>query len=588
MRPHVQWAGAPGPALDLTLGQLPGRTLGRVLGLVMILGAVSFVTPAWAQQRNSRPQVPAAAQEAAALEAQLKEARGLLRLGQLQEAIDLLARTHESAKTSTAVIQMYGQALQMAGRRDDALALYRASLADADNPTQLYVEVERIHREAGELSDAFAICLEYHARFGDRGRWVANEMESLIRSDKMGLAAVEMIEAALKERPEDDDLHDLHVTALFFSGQSERALEIVTELDRTREARGNTLFRYAELVAQKNGYDDAVLAIDRALAAGPQPARREEMLYTKAQVLRRARRLEASLGAFDVLTTEFADGRYARRSLLEKADILAHELNRKEDALVAYRAVLGTLDRDRSIKARRVGDEVRLAMADCELSLGRPGEAGNLYSALADSSADPEVQVAAVFQVGEMYFYQSRMTEAEAKYYELVDNYKASDWMNDALERILLIGSNNDYGGVPLAALAQAEYQRRLGKVRRGLEILEEALVNYPESMAVDDLLLRKVDFSLALADIETAHRTAEQLAASFPDSELAPRGFMSVARHFASVPGAETEARGLFMEVLLRFPESIEAPEARAALEDLDRRDESRLQNVDTGKETG
>ena len=273
---------------------------------------------------------------------------------------------------------------------------------------------------------------------------------------------------------------------------------------------------------------------------------------------------------------------------MEKADILAHELNRKDDALSAFTAVLGTLDTDRSIKARRIGDEVRLAMADCQLALGRPADAGNLYSALADSSADPDVQVAALFQVGEMYFYQSRMTEAEGKYYELVDNYKASDWVNDALERILLIGSNNDFSGVPLAALAQAEYQRRIGQVRRGLDIVQEALDNYPESAAVDDLLLRKIEFSLVLADIDTAHATAEELAAAFPDSELAPRGFMRVAQHFATVPGAETEARGLLMEVLLRFPESIEAPEARAALEDLDRRDESRLHNADTGKETG
>ena len=245
------------------------------VGFAVVLASVTGGTAAADQEGRPMP-TQSEQREAAKVQEALKDARNLMRLGSVQKALDRLARQNEETPGNTSVIQMYGQALQRAGQREEALELYRGALETADDPHQLYVELQRMHRQAGELHEAFDVCLRYHARYGDRGRWVANEMESLIRSDKLGIEAVEMIEAALKDRPDDDALRDLHVTALFYNGQTEEALETATELDAERKARGNTLFRYAELAAQKNAHDDAVMAIDRALAGGgPSPSARK-------------------------------------------------------------------------------------------------------------------------------------------------------------------------------------------------------------------------------------------------------------------------------------------------------------------------
>jgi tetratricopeptide (TPR) repeat protein len=212
-------------------------------------------------------------------------------------------------------------------------------------------------------------------------------------------------------------------------------------------------------------------------------------------------------------------------------------------------------------------------MANCDLQLGRLEEAGTLYERMAEQATDPAVRVEAVFQVGEMLFYQGRMEEAETKYYELVDAYPTASWVNDALDRILQIGENADQGGVPLAALAQAEFQRRLGGLHKAISLIDEAIASYPGAAAQDDLLLRKLTYQLDLGEVARAKSTADTLASRLPDSRLAPRGYLEIAKHHLSVPGGENAAKEICTEILLRWPNSIEAPVARTTIDRLEGR---------------
>jgi len=543
-----------------------GRRLPLVLAWLALFGLLQF-------HPSARFTTRASAREPGAVidpvDNALNEARGLLRIGRKDEGLAKLRQLHTDNPANTRVLLYLGKQLAENGHGDEAVSLYREGLPTVEEAGPILIDLERLYREAKQWSDAVDTCLEYQARVGDAGGWVENELESLIRSDRLGEEAVRAMEKAAEKHPDDPSLSRLFVLALFFNGQGTKALERAAQLDEKQGGKGDALLAYAGMALEKGAFADARQAYELALQRNLAGSRREEVLYRRAQMLRKERSLEASLAAYDEVIAANPEGTYARPARLDKAQILMQELNRKADALSTYRQLLASVTPARKKADIEFADQTRLAMADCELSLERPAEAESLYADLADSARSPDIRVAALFQQAEMRFYQGKLKDAETLYYKLTDLYPTDQWVNDALERILQIGENASGGG-GLTAVAQADYQRRLGHHDRALVLLDEALDAAPKSPVSDDLLLSRVRTLLEMGRTAEAGTSADTLAARFAESPLAPRALFETAGRWAERPEGRDTAIALYEKILLKFPNCLEAPDARAALLDL------------------
>lgn len=517
------------------------------------------------------PSIAQSTRPASGLDQELAVTKRMLRAGQVEAALAKLAKLVEEHPTDMRVVRLYAGELRNEGRLVEVIPIYRrAAAGGGEEAGPILQELEGVLRELQRDAEAFDLCLQYQEKFGERGRWVQRELESLLLTGRLGNEAVEKIDAALRGRDAESPLHRLRFSALYFAGRKEEALSAAGALDQARQSRGAELYAYAVLLEERGELDDALLAVQASLLAGPDPALGQELLYKQAQLLRRLRRVDEALAVFDEISRQHADGPLVRNVLLEKAQILDVELHRKEDALVAYEDLLGRLTPVRTADDAQLVNRIQLSMADCHLLLGRPEKAGELYQRMADEATDPAVRVEALFQVAEMLFYQGKATEAETTYYKIVDEYKTSTWTNDALERILVIGENNDFGGVPLAALAQAIYYRRLGQIERALTIVGEAVDGFPDSEAVDNLLYERTSLHLAKGRPEEARAVATDLAARYPESVFAPRALAAVGDYYRDLTGGETIAEEIYTDLLLRFPKSIEAPHVRGRLDAL------------------
>jgi tetratricopeptide (TPR) repeat protein len=502
----------------------------------------------------------------------MNEARGLYRLGRVDEAVQKLRELHRAYPDEIGVTQSLGSLLEASGKGDEALNLYREAAARATNPGPDLVQVERLYREAQAWDRALDTCLEYRERLGSAGEtWVNDEIESLIRADRIGDTAIRSLESAVRRRPEDGKLRELWVTALFHQGKTEKALEEAATLDKNLKANGTLLFRYARLADDKQSYSAALAAYDMVLQRDPPAQVKSEAQFRRAAALRHLGRLEEALTALRALGA--GDGAYAFRARQDEAVLLSQELHRPEEALAALRTILDSLAGEKGEALSQVADETRLAMADCQLSLGRPADALGLYQELAEKAVDAAVRVQALFQVGEMLFYQGKLKEAQDAYYQVVDKYPQEADVNDALARILLLGEDSDNGGVPLTALAQSEYQRRLGNLQKGIKLVDDALAQYPDSRAADALHFQRTKLLLELGRSVEARAAVDTLAARFPNSPLAPRAYLAVAGQLQKSPAGDSDVQAIYTTILLRFPDSLEAPEARAALRALKER---------------
>ncbi len=524
--------------------------------------------------------IPAPSRPADPLETKLAEARGLIRLGKQDEAIAKLRPLYQQYPSEWRVVQLLGWALAAKEDRAGAIALYLEAAGRVPEPMMPLVEAERLSREGDDWTQALQLCLDIRERFPDAQAWVSDELESLIRTDRIGEAAMQALEDAVRKHPGDRTLQELAIQGLLFHGRTDRAVEQAAALDREQKARGATLLRVSRLAADKGNPDAALAGYDRILKEYPDSPVKDEVLFLRAEALRAAGRAQESLAAYDAASGA-APGKgigkasgsspFAARARLEKARVLANDLHRTQQALEAYQAVLQDLGPRPDPHA---AEEVRLAMADCYVSLGNPAEATKLYAALADSAngaADPKVRAQAMFQVGEMLFYQGKLKEANDAWYKLADRAPRSPVVNNALERILLLGEKSDNGGVPVTALGQAEYQRRLGNMEKGLKLVDDAVGQFPASRAVDALERERVLLLLDLGRLDEARTAADTLASRFPESPLASRTLFELAGRIAATPDGAASARSIYMMILLHFPDSLEAADARSALQKME-----------------
>jgi tetratricopeptide (TPR) repeat protein len=525
------------------------------------------------------------------LERGLGEAAGFLRQGRLEEAIRRLQELQAANPQDWRVTLALGRTLESAGRRDEAMALYRQAVATIAEAGPALIELQRSQRAAEDWEGALDTCLEYLGRFGDQDAWVADEVESLVRTDRIGPQAIRALEKAHAARPEDQRLRELLVIARLHQGEADKAIEEATAMDREQKAHGAFLARYANLAQEKGLFPAALQGWDRVLQLDPPAPLRDAALLRRARVLRDLGRLPESIAGFDAAARDGAPPvRVA--ALADKADLLAVKMQRPEESLTAYRALLDELRRGGRREGRSDGpgerrqaglvegrnegwsegditaDRVRLAMADLYIRLEQPGEAALVYRALADSAADTEVRAEALYHAGEMLLYQGKLREAQDTWYEVTDNYPKTRWVNDALAGVLMVGENNDDGGIPLTALAQAMYQQRLGRPERGMELVDEAIARYPRTRAGDRLREMRVLLLLDLTRTEDARAEADSLAVKYPESALGARAFLAVADRLAASPATEAGAEAVYLELLTRFPDALEASQARAALQ--------------------
>lgn len=503
----------------------------------------------------------------------LQEAQGLLRGGRIDDGLKKLAGLEDAYPLEWRVVEAFGRTLESLDRREEAAAVFRRAADRFADPARPLAELQRLHRAMGDAAKALADCLEYLVRVEQGDSWVADELESLVRTDGLGATAIHALEEALRKKPDDPRLREILVVARLHQGEASRAVEDADALDRDRRAGGRMLLRFARMAQDKGLAEPALLAYDRLRGRDLPATLRDQVLLARAQTLRGLGRPVEALAAYEEAAQRPALAATAR---IERADLLAGPLNRPEEAIAAYRDALTAIGRDAGPAAGRTADRVRLAMAELEIRLGRPSEAAIIYQELARTAAEPGERAEALYRAGEMLFFQGKLKEAQDSWYAVTDSFPGQRWVNDALEGVLRIGENSDEGGVPLAALAQAEYQRRLGRVERGLEIVGEALAAHPASRAADDLWLARTNLLLVLDRIPEARAAADTLAARFPDSRLAPRALDAVAARLLLDPLTESEGQAVYLDLLTRYPESLEAPRARAALQRVKPRESS------------
>jgi tetratricopeptide (TPR) repeat protein len=177
----------------------------------------------------------------------------------------------------------------------------------------------------------------------------------------------------------------------------------------------------------------------------------------------------------------------------------------------------------------------------------------------------------ALFQLGEVHFYQGDFESSLDMFNRVVMEYPKSEVENDALRRIIQITDNME--DETLEKIAGVELLGRQGKFEEGIETLREILSSefgFRSSKLMDDAILLMGDLYVGIKDYPSSISAYENLVERDSESNLAPEALRRAGEIYISRLGDRKRAIEMFERVLLDYPKAVQTDLIRKRVEEL------------------
>ncbi len=208
-----------------------------------------------------------------------------------------------------------------------------------------------------------------------------------------------------------------------------------------------------------------------------------------------------------------------------------------------------------------------------QLRAGRLDQARAALRTVAQSGRSPVEREVAEYDLVEVDFFDAHFDTAAAGYREFARRHPRGYLTNDAITRVFLIDENSDSGQRPLIMFATAARELRAGRIDSASALLKQAAERYPGSALEDDILIALGDAALLVPNPTAALGYYQAVVDSMPESPLAPSAMMRIGHIRAEMSQDFAAAIATYERVLEKYPNSIEADEARKLIERLKRR---------------
>jgi TolA-binding protein len=198
--------------------------------------------------------------------------------------------------------------------------------------------------------------------------------------------------------------------------------------------------------------------------------------------------------------------------------------------------------------------------------MGRLDESFETYDLVGVDWSPPYAQEA-FFNLGEISFYKTDFDDAISYYNVTLRQFPDQPRANDAIDRLLLLkaSKSGDAYGPELPEFAAASLLRRQGKTAEAHARFEQLARSGRESIKAESLnSLSEIYVEEGAFDL--AVKTYKVIGESL-DTYLSPSALEAVGDIYLDL-GRTEEAVSAYENVILRFPESVSAGEARRKIE--------------------
>jgi tetratricopeptide (TPR) repeat protein len=282
-------------------------------------------------------------------------------------------------------------------------------------------------------------------------------------------------------------------------------------------------------------------------------------LVEKARCEVAAGLFDEALATFDVVAGSYPAHKAADRALMGRGEIL-------RDRGELERAIAET---DRIMESRYADNvhEAVLFRANCQILMGDLDEAFRTYDRVGTDWA-PEYAQEAYFNLGEVNLYRGEFDDAQSYYNVTLRQYPDEPRANDAIDRLLLIKSSGGEGSYmpALEDLARALLLQRQGDAEQAVGILTDLV----GAEGHDHI---RVESLKALAEIYLEDGRPDEAISTYKivgdslDAPSSASALEAIGDIYMGL-GKIEDAVKAYEDVILKFPESVSAGEARRKID--------------------
>jgi tetratricopeptide (TPR) repeat protein len=488
------------------------------------------------------------------------------KMGENDEARVLLARFIETGHSRAWAYEMAAQTYINAGLPEEALAVIRQGRELHENDCMLFDQAARAYMSTGMYAEAvneYLLAVEGDLLAVDvaGGRIVAVAAEP---------GAREVIVPVLEQAVEAGVAGLVPLTTLWklsmADGDCPGGLEEVRRMVEIDPGLVGLLVNAAREFERNECFGECAEAYGLAAGIKGTSEDAQEFLLARGRCQERGNYMDEAIATYADFVTRFPGSRRVFDAYLALARV-NRAVGECEEALVGA---------DKAIEARAASKDTRRAVlikGDCLTVLERFDEAKLTYDLVRPGWDDFQAQTA-YYNLGEIAFYEHDFDAALSYFNVAMKEYPGEPLANDAIERIILIRASRsgETYAPELEKFASAALLERQGNTGEAIVLLRATGAAAPPELRTQSLK-NLIRVYLAMEDYEHALEICA-IATDMMESHWSPVALETAGDIYLGL-GMLDDAVRTYEDVIVRFPASVSAGEARRKL-DFVRRNEA------------
>ncbi len=377
---------------------------------------------------------------------------------------------------------------------------------------------------------------------------------------------LEGIELALKKILEkktlDKWVYPLYGALFLKRGELESAFQIYKKVDFLWEGRGNYILFFAQRCYQKKAYDLTISICDYILSSYPQGRLLAQAQIYRAKSLTQKKDYSDAISEYKEVIEIHQRTPEALEAVFQIGEIEFSFLFNVIEAKIWFTRIL---DFPRSERF----DDALIRIGDCFLVRGELDSAYFWYDRVQKDELAKDKWEEAKFRLAEIDFYRGKFEDAEKGYNLVVLEYPKGFFVNNSLERLVLLKENQGSNASFLLLLAEALLEKTKRNYGKSTELFNR-IINF-ENQRLSDLSL----FEIALiqkekGEFENSISSLKKLQKNYPQSPYSPLAQKLIGDLFYYHLNDKVEAEKSYQDLLQRYSSSLFVEEARENLKKL------------------
>ena len=455
------------------------------------------------------------------------------------------------------------------GLTSDAMDTYKLARVRLKDPRLFSLDLAGLYEALTDYKQAVD---EYFLYMGDdptKFELVEDRINRLIQTEE-NLDGIQLaLEERIRNNPQDKYSHKLYGDLLFRRGKLELAFETYKTVDSLFRGGGRFILSFAQKCQTNRFFNPAIKAGQFLLSGSPSKELVVQARFSIAHSYEGLERYEDAVSTYQETIDECrkeAGFRFASevaQSYYQIGEIQLFHLKKPDEAFLSYQQVISNYP-----KSDRFADAL-VRRGDCLMIKGNLDSAALLFeNALNDpkaSSKEEEIR----FKLTEIDFYQGDFEKALEGYNREVSDFPKGLYVNNSLERIVIISENQSLDRYLLSVFAQALLEELQGQLDSATLKLEK-IISAKSTTLSDKAQFEKAEIYREEKKFSSALEALRELIEKYPQSFYCAKAQKLIGDIFCYDLEDKPKAIQSYEKVLKDYGRSLFVDEVREKLKEL------------------